>query len=318
MAALAGTLLVLGVGGKMGGSLLRLARRSADAAGNTGLRIVGVSRFTSPGLREQLQRDGVETIAGDLLDESVRRGLPSADNVLLMLGYKFSANPPPGMYWAMNAYLPGLLAEQYRGSRIVAFSSGNVYPFTPVDRPPPTEETPPAPVGEYAITAWGRERLLEYVSARHATPVCLLRLNYAVDLRYGVVVDIGQKVLAGEAIDLAVPEVNFCWQGYANAVALQAFSLCRSPATLLNVTGAGRQRVRDLAERLGKLLDVAPRFAGEEGASSLVADAGRCHQLFGPPDVPDDEVVELVAAWLRAGGRTLGKPTKFHVRDGQF
>lgn len=318
MAALGGDLLVLGVGGKMGASLLRLARRSADAAGRNDLRVIGVSRFSSPGLREALHRDGVETIACDLLDEDARRGLPEAPNVLLMLGYKFSANPLPGIYWAMNAHLPALLADRFRGARIVAFSSGNVYPFTPVDQPAPTEETPCAPVGEYAITAWGRERLLEYVSARHGTPVSLLRLNYAVDLRYGVVLDIALQLLAGQPIDLAVPEVNFCWQGYANAVALRAFDLCASPASMLNVTGTGRHRVRDLAERLAGLLGVAPQFAGEEGPSALVGDASRCHAFFGPPDVSDDEVVELVAHWLRSGGRTLGKPTKFQVRDGRF
>jgi nucleoside-diphosphate-sugar epimerase len=318
LADMQGDLLVLGVGGKMGADLLRLARRSADEAGRRDLRIIGVARFSLPGRRQELERAGIETLPMDLLDESARRRLHPAGNVLLMLGFKFGADAGPGQYWAMNAYLPGLLAEQFRGSRLVAFSSGNVYPFTPAAAPAPVEETPCAPVGEYAVTAWGRERMLEYVSWRHGTPVCLLRLNYAVDLRYGVVVDIGQKVLAGEPIDLSVPEVNFCWQGYANAVALQAFRQAASPAAILNVTGTGRHRVRDIAARFGAIFGVEPRFADAEGPSSLVSDASRCHALFGPPQVTDEQVIDLAAAWLRGGGRTLGKATKFQVRDGRF
>jgi nucleoside-diphosphate-sugar epimerase len=318
MLGMQGDLLVLGVGGKMGADLLRLARRSADEAGRADLRIVGVSRFTTPGRREELESAGIETLSLDLLDEVDRQQLPEMPNVLMMLGFKFGADAGPGQYWAMNTYLPGLLSERFRWSRIVAFSSGNVYPFTPISAPAPTEAAACAPVGEYAITAWGRERMLEYASWRHATPVCLLRLNYAVNLRYGVVVDIGQQLLAGQPIDLSVPEVNFCWQGYANAVALGAFEHAAGPAVVLNVTGTGRHRVREIAMRLGELLGVEPRFAGPEGASSLVSDASRCHRLFGPPQVSDEQVIELAARWLQAGGRTLGKPTKFQVRDGRF
>jgi nucleoside-diphosphate-sugar epimerase len=313
-----GDLLVLGVGGKMGASLLRLARRSADAAGKSGLAVIGVARFSTPGLRDELARDRIETIALDLLDEAARKRLPPARHVLSMVGFKFGADAGPGQYWAVNTYLAGVLGEQFRDSKLVAFSSGNVYPFTPTRAAPPTEDAPCAPVGEYAMTAWGRERMYQYVSWRHSTPVALLRLNYAVDLRYGVVVDIGQQVLAGKPIDLAVPEVNFCWQGYANAVALAAFSVAASPAYVLNVTGTGRHRVRDLAVRLGEKLGVAPKFAGEEGPASLVSNASLCHRLFGPPDVSDEQVVDMAAQWLKAKGRTLGRPTKFYVRDGKF
>jgi nucleoside-diphosphate-sugar epimerase len=313
-----GDLLILGAGGKMGASLARLARRSADAAGRRDLRVIAVSRFGAPGLAEELRRDNVESIACDLLDEQARRRLPDAPDVLCMVGYKFSGPAEPGVYWAMNTYLPGLLAERYRNSRVVAFSSGNVYPFTPAGQPAPTESTSPAPVGEYAATVWGRERMLEFASARHGTPVCLLRLNYAVDLRYGVLVDIAQAVLAGRPIDLTVPEVNYCWQGWANAVALAAFECVASPAAVLNVTGTGRHRVRELAARLGRLLDRESCFTGEEGPASLVSDPGACHARFGPPDVPDEQLVEWVAAWLRSNGRTLGKPTKYYVRDGKY
>lgn len=313
-----GDLLVLGVGGKMGPSLAQLARRSADAAGRNRLRVIGVSRFSSGGLRDELEAAGVETVACDLLDEASRRELPQVPNVLFMMGHKFSASDGPSMYWAMNTYLPGIMAEQYRTARIVCFGTGNVYPFTPVSEPQPTEQTHCSPLGEYAITALGRERMLEYVSRRYGTPVCLLRLNYAVEPRYGVLVDLGQQIMAGTPIDLTTPYVNFIWQGYANMVALRAFSLVRSPAEVLNLTGAGKVHVRTLAEELGRRLGVEPKFKEPEGTTALLNDASRCHALFGPPDVQDSELLDWAAAWLLAGGRTLGKPTKFQVRDGKF
>lgn len=318
MEALDGDLLIFGVGGKMGPSLARMARRSAEEAGQRDLRIIGVSRFTSPQVREQLERDGIETLACDLLDPAARAKLPDAANVLLMLGFKFGAKSSPGLAWAMNTYVPGALAERYRDARIVAFSTGNVYPYVPVPGPQPTEETPCGPVGEYATTAWGRERMLQHVSQQFGTPVCLLRLNYAVDLRYGVPVDLARQILAGEPIDLSTPYVNVVWQGYANAVTLQAFSLATSPAEILNLTGPGCHRVRDLAEGLGRRLGVEPKYSGAEGSTALLNDASRCHHLFGPPDVDIEELLDLVAAWIRSGGRTLDKPTKFQVRDGEF
>jgi nucleoside-diphosphate-sugar epimerase len=193
-----------------------------------------------------------------------------------------------------------------------------VYPFTPVDQPQSTEATPCAPIGEYAISAWGRERMIEFMSARHRTPACLLRLNYAVEARYGVLVDLAQQILANTPIDLGVPYVNFVWQGYANAVALEAFSLARSPAEILNLAGPGKHRVRDLAEGLGRRLGIAPRFAGQEGPVALLNDASRCLQLFGLPELDAEAMLDLVADWLLSGGRTLGKPTKFQVRNGKF
>jgi len=309
---------VLGAGGKMGPSMVRLARRSADEAGRKDLRVIAVSRFSSPGLQDSLERDGVETLACDLLDETARRALPQAANVLFMFGHKFSASEGPQRHWAMNVYLPGLLGEQYRQSRIVCFSSGNIYPFTSPGEPPPKEDAPCEPLGEYATTVLGRERVMQYVSLRYGTPVCLLRLNYAVEARYGVLVDLAEKILARQPIDLSVGEVNYIWQGYANSVALQSFPLAASPADILNLTGVERHRVRDLAQRLGQRLDVEPIFAGEEGPSSLVSDASRCSALFGPPEIGADNLLELVAAWLASGGPTLGKPTKFQVRDGKY
>ena len=318
MQRLTGDLLILGIGGKMGPSLAKLARRSADAAGRRDLRITGVARFSSPGLQQELEAAGVETIAADLLDADARSKLPQAPCVLFMLGYKFSHQSLPGMHWAMNVFVPGLLAEQYRESRIVCFSSGNVYPFTPIDQPAPKEDTPCSPIGEYAMTAWGRERMVEFMSARHGTPACLLRLNYAVEARYGVLVDLAQQILAGTPVDLGVPRVNFVWQGYANAVALEAFSLVKSPAEILNLTGPGSHSVRELAEGLGRRLGVQPKFAGKEGTAALLNDSSRCHELFGLPELDTEQLMDLVAAWLTSGGRTLGKPTKFQVRDGKF
>lgn len=322
MRKLEGDLLILGAGGKMGPSLARLARRSADEAGKN-MRVVAVSRFSSAHSREELEQQGIETIACDLLEESARRQLPQFENVLLMVGHKFSSNPgsrgdPPGAHWAMNTYLPGLLARRFRDARIVCFSSGNVYPFTRLGAPAPTERTPCDPVGEYANSVLGRERMLEFTSARHGTRGCLLRLNYAVEVRYGVLVDIAQKILHREPIPLSVPEVNFVWQGYANRIALQAFSLAKSPPEVLNVTGRERHRVRDLAAALGRRLGVEPILAEPEGDRSLLSDAGRCVELFGEPELTADDLLDLVAGWLLRGGRTLGKPTKFQVTDGRF
>lgn len=315
---LSGDLLVLGMGGKMGPSLVRLARRSLDEAGRREVRVIGVSRFSAGGLRDELARDGVETIACDLLDPAARAKLPQTPNVLFMLGHKFSAGEGPERYWAVNVLLPALLAEQFRESQIVCFSTGNVYPFTTADEPLPTEETPTSPIGEYAVTALGRERMIQWASLQNGTPACLLRLNYAVEPRYGVLVDITQKILARQPIDLTTPLVNVIWQGYANAVALAAFSQCRSPAAILNLTGQETLRVRDLAMELGQRLGIEPQFSAAEGSRSLLSDASRCHQLFGSPDLSNTELLDMTCQWLVRGGRTLGKPTKFQVQDGKF
>jgi nucleoside-diphosphate-sugar epimerase len=317
MRELSGDLLILGASGKMGPSLAIMARRSAQAAGRGTMRIIGVARYSTPGSREQLEAAGVEAISCDLLDEDARRKLPDCPNVLMMLGYKFSKDALPGLHWAMNTYLPGLLAEQYRRSRIVCFSSGNVYPFTPFEAPQPTERTPCGPVGEYAMTAFGRERMLQYASARHGTPVCLLRLNYAVEARYGVLVDLAEQIVAGKAIDLATPYVNFVWQGYADSVALEAFALANSPADILNLTGP-RERVRDLVVGLAERLGVEPKFAGEEGPTALLNDASRCWKQFGEPELGREALLDMTADWFRQGNRRLDKPTKFQVRDGKF
>jgi len=318
LAELSGDLLLLGVGGKMGPSLARMARRALDAANRPDVRVIGVSRFSEPGLREQLERDGIVTIACDFLDPAGRTALPDASHIIFMTGFKFGASTAPWMAWATNVFAPAALVERYQQSRVVAFSTGNVYPLTELDQGAPTEETPCGPVGEYALTALGRERMFQFASDRYGTPVCLLRLNYAVDLRYGVPVDIARTMLAGQPIDLSTPRVNMVWQGYANRVALEAFALAEAPPRLLNLTGCGCHSVRELALELGRHLELEPRFTGSEGTFALLSDASQCHRLFGLPEIDGGELLEMVACWMRAGGRLLDKPTKFQVHDGRF
>ncbi len=317
MRALAGDLLILGVGGKMGPSLARRARRAAEEAG-VRMRVIGVARFTDRTLREELDRDGVETVAADLLDPPQLASLPECPNVVYMAARKFGSTGDEPYTWAMNTYLPGRVAERYRASRIVAFSSGNVYPLVPVASGGATEATPVAPVGEYAMSALGRERMFQHFSRVHGTPAVLLRLNYAVEMRYGVVLDIGMKVYHRRPIPLAMGHANVIWQGDANSIALRSFPLCASPAAVLNLTGRETLAVRELAGRFGRIFGVEPVFEGAEASSALLNNAGRCHELFGEPETPIAQVIEWTASWIASAGATHGKPTHFEVRDGKF
>ena len=314
---LEGDLLILGVGGKMGPSLARRARRAADEAG-VRKRIIAVARFSKAGLREELEQAGIETIAADLLEEAPLAGLPDIPNVIFMAARKFGTTGNEYLTWALNCYLPARVAERFHGSRIVAFSTGNVYPLAPIAHGGPTEASPTAPVGEYAQSALARERLFEYFSARHGTEVALLRLNYAIDLRYGVLLDIGQKVFERRPVNLAMGMVNVIWQGDANSVCLRAFRLCQAPPAVLNLTGPETLSVRALARRFGEHFGVEPVFEGVEGATALLSDAARCQALFGYPEVSVEKMIEWVAGWIRAGGVTWSKPTHFEVRDGKF
>ena len=317
MRELEGDLLILGVAGKMGPSLARRARRAAEEAGMR-KRIIGVARFSNPGVREQLEQAGVETICADLLDESQLRALPEAPNVIYMAARKFGTTGHEYLTWALNTYLPARVADRFRHSRIVAFSSGNVYPLVPIAHGGPRETAPVRPIGEYAQSVLGRERMFEYFSARYGTPVVLLRLNYAIDLRYGVLVDIALKVYRRQPVNLAMGLVNVIWQGDANSVALRALRLCQSPPAVLNVTGPETLSVRSLAMRFGERFGVAPLFEGEEAPTALLSDASRCHALFGYPEVSVDQMIEWVAEWIRLGGVLWSKPTHFEVRDGKF
>lgn len=314
---LRGDLLILGVAGKMGPSLAVRARRAADAAG-VRMRIIGVSRFSNPAARRWLEEAGIETIAADALVEEELAALPDAPNVVYMAARKFGSTGDEAYTWAMNTYLPARAALRYRHSRIVAFSSGNVYPFVPVSSGGATEATPPAPVGEYGMSALGRERMFEYVSSHHGTPAAILRLNYAVELRYGVLLDIGRKVFERRPVDLFMGSANVIWQGDANSICLRSFALCQSPPFVLNLTGPETLSVRSVAQRFGELFGVAPVFLGAEADTALLNNAARCFRLFGYPAVSVDQLIEWIAQWIGSGGATLDKPTHFEARDGRF
>ena len=312
-----GDVLVLGAGGKMGPTLVQRIVRSVEEAG-AGVTVYAASRFSNEDKRRRLDDIGAETVAADLLDESQLAGLPDCRNVIYLVGMKFGATGQEPLTWAMNAYLPGRVAERFAGSRIVAFSTGNVYPPTPVDSGGPTEEDPVGPVGEYAQSCLGRERIFQHFSLANETPVCILRLNYAVEGRYGVLLDIAQKVYDGKPVSLEMGYANVIWQGDANSVCFRSLELCESPAAILNTTGPEILSVRELAETFADRFDRSVTFTGSEQETALLNDASRSHRLFGEPRVSVDEVIELVARWVEREGTTLGKPTKFEVRDGQF
>jgi len=314
---LEGDLIVLGVGGKMGPSLARMAQRASDKAG-VRRRIVGVARFSSAGLETALQQQGIETVRCDLLDEPAVQELPDAPNVLYLAGMKFGATSQEALTWAMNTHLPAIICRKYGRSRIVAFSTGNVYGLAPAAGGGSRETDVPAPVGEYAMSCLGRERMFEHFSRVHGTRVALLRLNYACDLRYGVLVDLAQKVLAGTPVDLGMSCFNTIWQGDANATTLRSLDHASSPPLVLNLTGPEILSVRETCERFGKILGRAPVFTGAESPTALLSNAGRAFDLFGRPKVDAGWLIDWVAAWVQRGGPTWNKPTHFEARDGRF
>jgi hypothetical protein len=317
LAALDGDLIILGAGGKMGPSLARLARRATDQAGAK-RRIIAVARFTNPDVQSHLSSESIETIACDLLEPGALSSLPDVRNVIFMAARKFGTTGSEYLTWAMNTYLPGLVAERYRDARIVAFSTGNVYPLQPVKEGGARETTPVDPRGEYAQSALGRERMFEYGSAKWGTPVVILRLNYAIDLRYGVLVDIATAVFHRLKIDLSMAAVNVIWQGDANAMALRSFAHCQSPPLILNITGPETLSVRSLAEEFGRRFGVEPLFSAEEMPTALLSNATKAHQLLGYPAVEPGKMMDWIANWIKRGGAMLNKPTHFQTRDGKF
>lgn len=312
-----GDVLLLGVGGKMGPSLALRAVKAAKLAG-VAHKVIGVSRFTDERSRALLEDAGVRTISANLLDEAELAALPDAPNIIHMAARKFGSTGDEGYTWAMNTYLPGRVAERYKASRIVAFSSGNVYPFVPVTSGGATEDTPTEPVGEYAISALGRERMFTHFSKANGTPAVLLRLNYAVELRYGVLFDIGAKVFAREAVDVTMGNANVIWQGDANSVCLRSLTHASSPPLVLNLTGPETLSVRWIASEFGRHFGVKPEFTGAEAPKALLNNAARCFRMFGYPTVGVAELIEMTARWIGSGGRALGKPTHFETRDGKF
>jgi nucleoside-diphosphate-sugar epimerase len=317
LARLGGDLLILGVGGKMGPTLATMARL-AVVEGGLDRRVIGVARFSDPRLRAALEDAGIETIRADLMQEGVLETLPDAPNVIYMVGMKFGASGQEARTWAVNTYLPARVVQRFRASRMLVFSSGNVYPLAPVAGGGCTEAVAPAPVGEYAQSVLGRERLVEHFCRQYGVPGVLFRLNYAVEMRYGVLLDIARQVWVGEPVDLSMGHVNVIWQGDANAYALRALALAEVPPRPLNVTGPETISIRWLAGRFGELLDRKPVCAGAEGESALLSNAGLAFQLLGYPSVPLGRAIEWVAAWVIDGGPVLDKPTHFEVRDGRF
>jgi nucleoside-diphosphate-sugar epimerase len=318
MARLRGDLLILGAGGKMGPTFARMARRALDAAGSSS-RVIAVSRFTNGALTTELTSHGIEVHPGDLFDSNFVRNLPNVENILYLVGMKFGTATDAARTWVSNTYIPGLVADRFRRSRIVALSTGNVYGLVPTDRGRGSLETDSLqPDGEYAMTAVGRERVFEHFSREHRTPTVLVRLNYATELRYGVLVDLAQKVHRDEPISLAMGYFNTIWQRDACDMILRCFDHATSPPLVLNVTGSERLSVRAVCDGFGELFGKPPRFTGAESSSAVLSDAGRACTLFGSPPTSLEEMMRSIPNWIQRGGETWNKPTHFEVRDGKF
>ncbi|MEM3957798.1 MAG: NAD(P)-dependent oxidoreductase [Thermoproteota archaeon] len=312
-----GDILILGVSGKIGPTLARLVKRAVDKAGLR-KRVIGASRFSTPGLKEELEKAGVETVQCDLLEENQLDNLPDASNVIYMVGRKFGTEEDSPLTWAVNTLIPAMVSRRFRRSRIVVFSTGNVYPLVPVSSGGADESTPPGPLGEYAQSCLGRERIFEYFSNKYGLKTLFLRLNYAVELRYGVLLDVAERVFEGSPIDLRMGYVNVIWQGDVNNIAVRSLELCSSPPEIINVTGPEIVSVRWLAERFGALLRREPVFTNREMETALLSNASKCFKLFGCPTVTVERMIKWVAHWVLIRGRTLNKPTHFEVTDGKF
>ena len=313
IAELEGDIVVLGAGGKMGPTLAMMLRKASS-----GKNIYAVSRFSDKAVRTKIERAGIKTIQLDLLDESLYSQLPDVENVFYLVGMKFGSVGNQPLTWALNSFVPGLVARYYKNARIVAFSTGNVYPFVDIGSGGVCEETVPHPVGEYAQSCLGRERMFQYFSQLYNTPVTIVRLNYANEPRYGIIVDLTLKILNDEPIDLTMGAVNLIWQRDANDYIIRAISLAQSPPAILNVTGPDTVPIRQLAGKIGKELNREPKFVSQEARTALLSDASYCFSVFGYPKTTLDEMVSLIVKWVVSGKRVLNKPTKYDIRDGKF
>jgi nucleoside-diphosphate-sugar epimerase len=314
---LCGDIMVLGAGGKMGPTLAHRLLRALRSAKRKS-RVIAVSRFQSADAESQLAEAGVETISCDLLDAESLKALPRVENVLFLAGRKFGSFGDPEVTWAMNTVVPAQVAQHFHDSRIVAFSTGNVYPFVAPEHGGCVESDVPAPVGEYAQSCLGRERIFEFYSKKFKTPCLIFRLNYAIDLRYGVLVDIARQIYEGKPVDISVPAVNVLWQGDANSYAMRSLELCESPARILNVTGPETIQVLRAAEFFARRFQRELLVKGESKGLALLNNADACHAALGYPSVSADELMAAVAGWIETGGANLNKATKFQVTDGRF
>ncbi|MFD5018194.1 NAD-dependent epimerase/dehydratase family protein [Paenibacillus sp. NPDC058367] len=317
LSQLDGDIMLLGVGGKMGPSLARLAVNAIRQAG-LNKKVIGVSRFSNKELRRELEEAGVEIISADLSDDKALQALPETQNILYMAGNKFGTTGNEHFTWMMNAYLPGRVAERFRNSRMAVFSTGNVYPFTPVSQGGATERTSPNANGEYGQSCLGRERIFEHFSHKNGTPMFIYRLNYAIDLRYGVLLELARSVREGLAIDITMGHANVIWQGDANEIALRALLRCSSPPNVMNITGPETLSLRWAANEFGRKLGIEPIFTGAEAPTALLSNAAKAAATFGYPRVSLAEMIDWIGDWVGQGGETWNKPTHFQEREGKY
>jgi len=317
MGVISGDLIVLGAGGKMGPTITRMARAASDAAG-VSRRVIAVSRFSDERVKRDLNERGIETIPRDLMAEDAFDNLPDVENVLYMVGSKFGTTGEEARTWAVNTLLPARVCEKYRRSRIVAFSTGNVYGLTPVTGKGSVETDALNPQGDYAMSCVGRERVIEYLSKLYGIASAIIRLNYACELRYGVLVDLARWIWAGEPVDLAMGCLNVIWQGDANAMTLQSFPETSAPPFIINITGGEKIIIQEAAEEFARRMNKDARFENTPAHDALLSDAGKSFGMFGKPVVPLEKLYDWIADWVMSGGTGLGKPTHFEVRDGKF
>ncbi len=317
LSRLDGDIMFLGVSGKIGPSLARMAKRASEEAGIR-KRIIGVGLFDSPEKQNKIESFGIETLNGDLLDEGFLGRLPEVKNIFYLAGMKFGSSGNLPLTWAINSYLPALVASRFRRSRILAFSTGCVYSLVPVESGGSVETDLPDPAGEYAQSCLGRERMFQYWSTRHGTKVILIRLNYSVEMRYGVLTDIGFRVRNRMPVDLSMGYFNVIWQGDANDFVLRSIELAESPPKILNITGPETLSVREVADEFGRYFREKPEFVNDEFETALLSNPSESFKLFGKPEVPASQVINWVAGWLKNDGRLLGKPTHFETRNGKY